>query len=78
MLLSKEFTILVIISIIISSPIAYYLMDKWLEDYAFRINIGAETFILSALISISIALFTVSFHAIKTSLTNPVNTLKDE
>ncbi len=77
-LLSKEFTKLVFIAILISSPIGYYLMNKWLNDYALRINIGADTFILTALVSLAIALLTVGFHAVKVSLANPINTLRNE
>jgi putative ABC transport system permease protein len=77
-LLSKDFVRLVIIAIVIASPLAYYFMDKWLEAFAYRIDIQWWVFIAAGILVILIALFTVSFQAIKTALMNPVNSLRSE
>jgi len=77
-LLSKDFVKLIIISIIIASPIASFAMNKWLESYAYRINISWFVFIASGLLAIVIALLTVSFQAIKAALANPVKSLRTE
>jgi len=77
-LLSKEFTKLVLLAILIASPIIWYFMDKWLQDYAYRINIDWWVFIIGGTLAICIALFTVSFHAIKAANANPVKSLRTE
>jgi len=77
-MLSKDFLVLVLISLVIASPIAYYFMHVWLQDFAYRINISPWTFLLSGLAAILIALATVSFQAIKAAMANPVNSLKSE
>ena len=77
-LLSKDFLKLVIIAFAIATPIAWYAMDKWLQAYAYRISLSWWMFALSGLIAVFIALFTVSFQAIKAALTNPVKSLKTE
>jgi putative ABC transport system permease protein len=77
-MLSKEFLALVIISLLIASPIAYYLMHLWLQDFTYRVNINLWVFILSGLAAIIIALLTVSFQAVKAALTNPVKSLRNE
>lgn len=77
-MLSKEFLKWVIIANIIALPAAYYFMNKWLQDFAYRIEISWWTFILTSGISLLIALATVSFQAIKAALANPVESLKYE
>lgn len=77
-LLSKDFVKLVFIAIIIASPVAYYFMQKWLQGFAFRINIGWITFFIAAAAAILVALITVSFQAIKAAITNPVKSLRSE
>lgn len=77
-LLSKEFTKLVLLAILIASPIVWYFMDKWLQDYAYRINIDWWVFIGAGALAIGIALFTVSFQAIKAANANPVKSLRTE
>jgi putative ABC transport system permease protein len=77
-LLSKDFVKLVIISICIASPIAYFAMNKWLQDFVFRINIEWWIFALAGIISIVIALLTVSYQAIKAAIANPVKSLRTE
>ncbi|HEY4326743.1 MAG TPA: ABC transporter permease [Mucilaginibacter sp.] len=77
-MLSKDFLILVIISLIIASPIAWFAMNKWLQDYAYRINIQWWVFALSGVMAILIAFVTISFQAIKAALANPVKSLRSE
>ncbi len=77
-LLSQDFVRLVLVSIVISSPIAYYFMDKWLADFAYRINIEWWIFIIAGLCAVLIALLTVSYQAIRAALMNPVESLKTE
>jgi putative ABC transport system permease protein len=77
-LLSKDFLQLVIISFLIASPIAYYLMGEWLKSYQYRIEINLLVFVGAGLAAVFIALLTVSFQAIKASFTNPVEALKYE
>ncbi len=71
-LLSKDFIKLVMIAFIIASPIAWYLMNKWLQDFAYRTDIGVWVFAAAAGLSILIAFFTISIQSIKSALANPV------
>ncbi len=77
-LLSKDFAKLVIISIIIATPFAWYFMNGWLEDFAYRITISWWVFALAGIIALSIALLTVSFRAIGAAVANPVKSLRTE
>lgn len=77
-LLSKDFIKLVIISILVASPIAYFLMIKWLQEFAYRIRIEWWIFMMAGLIALFIALMTVSFKAIKAAVANPVKSLRTE
>ncbi len=77
-LLSFDFIKLVIVSIVIATPAAWYAMNRWLQDYAYRINIGWGIFVIAGLLTIVIALITVSFQAIKAAIANPVNNLRTE
>lgn len=77
-MLSKEFLALVIIALLIASPVAYYFMHTWLQDFAYRVPINLWVFLLSGLAAIVIALLTVSFQAVKAALTNPVKSLRSE
>lgn len=77
-LLSLDFIKLVCIAIIIATPVAYYAMDQWLQDYTYRINLGAGTFIAAGALAILIALVTVSFQSVKSALANPVKSLRTE
>lgn len=78
MLLSKEFSIWVILANIIAWPIAFIALRKWLENFAYSVNQNAITFIVSGLVALAIALITVSFRAIKAAQTNPADALKYE
>jgi putative ABC transport system permease protein len=77
-LLSKDFLMLVGIAIIIASPLAWYIMDKWLQDFAYRIDIRWWMFLVAGLVSVFIALATISFQAVRAALANPVKSLKTE
>ena len=77
-LLTHNFVVLVFISILIAVPVALLMMQKWLEDYVYRITIGVDTFLLAGFIAGFIALSTISYQAIKASLVNPVKNLKSE
>ncbi len=78
MLLNKQFTKWVLIANFISWPIAYYAMSKWLQGFAYRINLGIWTFALAALIALVIAVMTVSYQSVKAALNNPANSLRYE
>lgn len=77
-LFSKEFIILVAIGFVIASPIAWYFMDKWLQDYVYRINISWWIFLVGGISAVVIALLTVSFRAIKAALANPAKSLRTD
>ncbi|HEY8931255.1 MAG TPA: ABC transporter permease [Mucilaginibacter sp.] len=77
-LLSKDFLVLVGIACIIASPIAWWLMNKWLQSYPMHIGIGYWVFILTGAAAILIALFTVGFQAFKAAILNPVKNLRSE
>ena len=77
-LISKDFLKLVFIAFIIASPVAWMIMNKWLQDFAYRINISAWIFVLAALLAIAITIITVSFRAIKAATANPVESLRSE
>jgi putative ABC transport system permease protein len=77
-LLSKEFLKLVAVAIIIASPIAWFAMHKWLQDFAYRIPIAWWVFAVAAVLAALIAVLTVSFQAIKAAVSNPVKSLRTE
>jgi ABC-type antimicrobial peptide transport system permease subunit len=77
-LLSREFLLLVLIALAIASPVAWIVMNKWLQDYQYRIDITWSIFVVAGLFALVIALLTVSFQAIKSSVANPVKSLRTE
>lgn len=77
-LISKEFTLLIGIAFLIATPLAYYLMQQWLQGFAYRVNIGVGTFLSTILIAEIIAWLTVGYQAIKAAVANPVKSLKAE
>lgn len=77
-ILSKDFIKLIIIAIAIASPVAWFVMHKWLQDFAYRVNIQWYTLAIAGLAAIIIAVVTVSFQAIRAALINPVKSLKSE
>ena len=77
-LVSKEFAILVLIANVVAWPTAYFLMQKWLQNFAYRVNMELWIFLISGVIALLIALLTVSFQALKAALANPINSLRYE
>ena len=78
LLLSREFTRLVLIAIVLAIPLAYLATTDWLEDFAYRIRLGVGIFLIATLIAISIAFLTVSYQTIKAALVNPADNLRHE
>ena len=78
MLLSKDFIKLIFIAFVIASPVAWYIMHNWLQDFAYRINISWWIFFGAGLLAVVIALATISFQAIKAAIANPVKSLRTE
>lgn len=76
--MTKNFITLVFIGVIIAIPIAYLIINNWIKDFAYRMEIGIAPFIISGILAILIALITVSIQAIKAARTNPINSLKYE
>jgi len=77
-LLSKDFLKLVLAAIVIATPIAWYAMHNWLQEYAYRIEVEWWVFALAGIGAISIALLTVSFQSVKAAIANPVKSLRSE
>jgi putative ABC transport system permease protein len=77
-MLSLNFLKLVLISIVIAAPIAWYAMDKWLQDFTYRTPITWDVFALAGVMAVAIALATISYQSIRAGLMNPVNSLKSE
>ena len=77
-MLSREYVTWVMISIIIACPVAWWIMNKWLEDFAYRININWSVFVFAGGVALIIALVTVSFQAVKAAVANPVKSLRTE
>jgi putative ABC transport system permease protein len=77
-LLSKDFLKLVFLSILIASPLAWYFMNNWLRDFAYRISISWWVFIAAGVIALLIALITVSIQSVKAAIANPVKSLRTE
>ncbi|MCK5303247.1 MAG: hypothetical protein KAJ96_08910, partial [Candidatus Thorarchaeota archaeon] len=78
LMLSKQFTKWVVLANFIAWPVAYYFMDRWLKNFAYRIDIGAWTFVLSGVLVLLIAIMTVSYQSIKAAVANPVDSLRYE
>jgi ABC-type antimicrobial peptide transport system permease subunit len=77
-MLSKDFVVLVLLSCLIAIPIAYYFLHQWLLKYEYRTEIGWWVFAMAGLGAIMITLLTVSYHAIKAALVNPIKSLRSE
>jgi len=78
LLLSKEFTKWVVVANLIAWPIAYFLLQNWLQNFAYRISIGIGSFLLAASLALLIALITVSYQSLKAALANPIESLHYE
>ncbi|MBN9383825.1 MAG: ABC transporter permease [Chitinophagaceae bacterium] len=78
LMLSKDFLLLVILSCVLASPLAFYFLDGWLAKYDYRISIGAGVFIMAAVMAVALTLVTISFQAIRAAAANPVDKLRSE
>lgn len=78
LLVSREYIIVIAIALVVATPLAWYLMDAWLNGFAYRIDISWMTFALTGVITLLFAMITVAFHAIKVSTRNPVESLRAE
>jgi putative ABC transport system permease protein len=78
LLVAKNFLTLVGVAILIAIPMAWWAGNKWLQDFAYRIKVQWEVFAAAGILAIVIALATVSFHAIKAAVANPVKSLRTE
>jgi putative ABC transport system permease protein len=76
--LSSEFIQLIIVSFVVASGVAWYVMSKWLEDFQYSIKLGVGVFLIAGGLAVVIALLTISFQALKAALTNPVESLRSE
>jgi putative ABC transport system permease protein len=76
-MLSREYVKLVAISFLISIPIGYYLMEKWLENFAYKISPGVSVFLVSGIVSFLVAWLTISFESFRAATKNPVDTLRN-
>ena len=77
-LLSKDFSILVVVAFLISIPVAYYFGNMWLDNFAYKTSIGVGVFVLAGLVSLLLAVVTVSYHTLRAARANPVNSLRYE
>ena len=77
-LLSRDFVVLVVISLVIAIPTAYYLMHHWLQNYQYRTEIAWWVFAVAGMAAVAITLLTVSYQSIKAALANPVASLRSE
>jgi putative ABC transport system permease protein len=77
-MLSREFLKWVLIANVLAWPVAYYFMDRWLQNFAYRTNIALGTFLSSGILALFIALLTVSFQSIKAAISNPADSLHHE
>jgi hypothetical protein len=77
-LLSRDFIKLVLIAVLIATPISWYIMNEWLEGFAYRMEINFWIYVLAGFVALSIAVLTISFQSVKSALMNPVSSLKSE
>jgi len=77
-LVSKEYTVMILMSLVLAFPLAFYIMSSWLQNFAYRIDIGWQMFAAAGIISLLLAIVTISFHAIKAATRNPVHSLRSE
>lgn len=77
-MVSKEFLFLILIACVFAIPVSYFFMQKWLQDFAYRVDIGAGVFIIASLITLLIASLTISLRSVKAATANPVKSLRSE
>ena len=76
--LSKGFAKLVMVAFIISTPITYFFMNDWLQNFAYQISIGPTVFIFAGILSLAVSILTVAYHSIKAAISNPIESLRYE
>ena len=76
--LSKEVVVLVFIDTVVAWPLAWYLMSNWLQDFAYRVDLGLSSFVLSSIAALVIALLTIGYRAYRAATANPAKSLRDE
>jgi hypothetical protein len=77
-LLTRDFVFLVLIAIVVASPLSWYLMNRWLLDFAYRITIGASVFVTAGASALSVAMLTVGYQAVRAAIANPVKVLRQD
>ncbi len=77
-LLSKGFAQLVLVAFVVAVPLAYFVLSRWLQNFAYRIEISWPIFLIAGLAALLVALLTVSYQAVKAALTDPVDSLRYE
>jgi len=77
-LFGKEYALLIVIAFVLAAPLAWYVMDAWLQDYAYRISMGASIFLVSLLMTFGVAALTVGFQSVRAALADPVKSLRSE
>lgn len=70
--------VMILLLLVAAFPLSYYIMSSWLQNFAYRIDIGWQVFALAGMISVLFAILTISFHAIKAAMRNPVHSLRSE
>ena len=78
LLFSRDFTKLVLVALLIAVPVSYVIMNRWLEDFAYRITLGASTFLMAGGIALLIAWLTIGFQSVRAAVANPVDSLRNE
>ena len=78
LMFSKDFTKLVLVALLIAMPISYFMMSRWLDDFAYRITLGVSTFLIAGGIALLIAWLTIGFQSVRAAVANPVNSLRSE
>ena len=78
LMLSKDFIMLVLAALVVASPVAWYLMNQWLQNFVYRIAISWWMFVLSGIVAIVLALLTIGFQSVKAAMLNPVKSLRSE
>jgi ABC-type antimicrobial peptide transport system permease subunit len=78
LLFSKEFVLLIIVAFLLAAPVAYYVMNNWLQSFAYQVNIGPNIFVIAILSSFVIAACTIAYQAVKAAVANPVEALRTE
>jgi putative ABC transport system permease protein len=74
----KEFALLVLIAFLIAAPIAWYVMNSWLENFVYPVEVGVGVFIIAVVVSLLIAALTVGYQSVKAALANPIRSLRNE